>query len=164
MAKSPTYASHARIGCGGTRSTRCRFRAEGDGATWPCYARQAGGNGVHAIRGATSVAANTREAILTAGRALLEQMVARNDLAIGDVVAIWLTLTPDLNQAFPAEAARQLGWESVPLLCMQEIPVPGAEPRVLRALMLVQSAAAPAAVRHVYQGGARRLRPDLSEE
>lgn len=117
---------------------------------------------MQAIRGATTVAANTRDDILEAGRVLLAQMVSANDVALGDVVAIWLTLTPDLDQAFPAEAARQLGWDRVPLLCMQEIPVPGAEPRVLRALMLVQASGV-APVRHVYQGGARRLRPDLSD-
>ncbi|MEK7866273.1 MAG: chorismate mutase, partial [Planctomycetota bacterium] len=69
--------------------------------------------------------------------------------------------TPDLDADFPARAARQMGWASVPLLCAQEIAVPGAPPRIVRVLLLVNTDLAQEDVRHVYLGEAKKLRPDL---
>ena len=119
---------------------------------------------MRAIRGAISVAGNTRAAILAAARDLLQEMVAANRIAESEMVSIFFTLTRDLDQAFPAEAARDVGFRHVPLLCMQEIPVPGALPMVLRVLMHIDRAVSPSEVRHVYMGEARELRPDLEWE
>ncbi len=116
-----------------------------------------------AIRGAISVPANTREDILEAAGALLREMQRANALAPSELVAVLFTLTPDLDAAFPAEAARNLGWSAVGLMCMQEVAVPGAPPKVLRVMMLVERARLAAPV-HVYRGDARRLRPDLAGE
>jgi chorismate mutase len=57
-------------------------------------------------------------------------------------------------------AARDLGLNKVPLLCTQEIEVPGALPRVIRVL-LHYYAANGHAPQHVYLGEARTLREDL---
>jgi len=114
---------------------------------------------VRAIRGAIDVAENTREEIAAATCSLLTAIAERNDLVPEDVVSMFFTLTPDLNAAFPAWAARQIGWD-VPMLDMQEIAVPGALPRCLRVLIHARGAD-PA--RHVYLGAARSLRPDLEE-
>jgi chorismate mutase len=116
---------------------------------------------VRGIRGAIRVEANTAEAILNAARTLLEELTSANTLESDDVAAVVFTCTPDLDAAFPAEAARILGWNRVPLLCSREMDVPGAMSRVLRVLMLVNTTAAQEEIVHVYLGEAERLRPDL---
>ena len=117
---------------------------------------------VRGIRGAVPVKANTKAAIAAATRRLLRALVARNRVRPDDIAGVILTATPDLSADFPAYSARALGWTHVPLLCAQEIAVPGAMPRLVRAMMFVNTNAAPAAIRHVYLGAAARLRPDLA--
>ena len=75
------------------------------------------------IRGATGVDANDAHAIIAATRELLERIVAANDLLVEDVGSMIFTATPDLDAAYPARAAREMGWVNVPLLCMQEMMV-----------------------------------------
>lgn len=116
---------------------------------------------VRGIRGAVQVEANTPEAILDAARRLITEMVRANGVEADDVAAVIFTCTSDLNATFPAEAARALGWDRVPLLCSREMEVPGSLPRVLRVLMLVNTTLAQDEVVHVYLGEAERLRPDL---
>src|SRR6056297_3437835 len=69
------------------------------------------------VRGAITVDANDRHAILTATRQLLALMIRRNQIVAADVASATFTLTRDLDAEFPALAARQLGWLDVPLLC-----------------------------------------------
>lgn len=116
---------------------------------------------VRGIRGAVQVEANTPEAILDAARRLITEMVRANGVEPDDVAAVIFTCTSDLNATFPAEAARALGWDRVPLLCSREMEVPGSMPRVLRVLMLVNTTLTQDEVVHVYLGEAERLRPDL---
>lgn len=116
---------------------------------------------LYGIRGASTVAANTGAAILAATRQLLLKMQAENGFLAEDLVSAIFTLTTDLNAAFPATAARDLGWDRVPLLDAVEIDVPGALPRCVRVLLHVYTDRAPDAIRHVYAGGAECLRPDL---
>jgi len=116
---------------------------------------------VRGIRGAVQVEANTPEAILDAARRLITEMVRANGVEPDDVAAVIFTCTSDVNATFPAEAARALGWDRVPLLCSREMEVPGSLPRVLRVLMLVNTTLAQDEVVHVYLGEAERLRPDL---
>jgi chorismate mutase len=86
-----------------------------------------------------------------------------NHLDPEEMVAVFFTLTDDLNAAFPAEAARAMGLDRVPLLCLREVAVPGAMTSVLRILMLVNRDGPLNSVRHVYLGEARKLRQDLEE-
>jgi len=116
---------------------------------------------VRGIRGANAVRANTRSAILQATRELLEAMVQVNGVQVDDIVSVFFTLTRDLDAEFPALAAREMGWTQVPLLCAQEIDVPGAMPRCLRVLMHVHTTRSAAEIRHVYLGETAALRPDL---
>ncbi len=101
--------------------------------------------------------------IAAATAELLEQMMERNDVEPSDIVSLVFTATPDLVAAFPAVAARQLGLADVPLLCAQEIPVPGAVPRCIRVLMHLYTSRDYASLRHVYLGEAKSLRADLPE-
>ncbi|HLJ59462.1 MAG TPA: chorismate mutase [bacterium] len=115
------------------------------------------------IRGATTVDANTEQAILSATFELLQRIVSENEVDSDDIAGVIFTMTPDLNAVFPAEAGRRLpGWTQVPLMCMQEIAVPGALQRCVRVLMLINTTKTMDEVRHVYLGGATQLRPDLA--
>ncbi|MGE5675928.1 MAG: chorismate mutase [Mycobacterium leprae] len=116
---------------------------------------------VRAIRGAITVPANEREAILAATGEMLAELCARNDLDPADLVSAFFTVTPDLSAAFPAEAARRRGWVDLPMMCATEIPVPGSLPLCVRVMLHVNSNKAQSEVNHVYLRDAVRLRPDL---
>ena len=113
------------------------------------------------IRGATTVEANTREAILAATTELLTEMVRANDVRTEDVASAIFTTSPDLNAEFPAVAARTLGWTHAALLCAHEMNVPGSLSMCLRILLHVNTARGPDEIVHVYLRGARVLRPDI---
>jgi chorismate mutase len=118
---------------------------------------------VRAIRGAIQVEANDRDLILTGTSELVTEVLRRNDVDADDLISIVFTATPDLTAEFPAYAARLMGFHDVPLLCTTEIDVPGAMPRVLRLLALVESDRRRAQIHHVYLGGAAALRRDLPQ-
>jgi len=115
------------------------------------------------IRGATTVDENSALAILAATRELLTRIVEVNDVAVSEVASAFFTVTPDLTTAFPARAARELGWRHVALLDAQEIPVPDSLPRCVRTLIHWNTDRPQAEIRHVYLRGAAALRPDLKE-
>ena len=115
---------------------------------------------LHALRGATTVDANEREQILDATEELMRELLERNALAPAAIVNCIFTMTEDLNAEFPAVAARRMGFERVPLLCVREIDVPGSMPRVIRVLVQYHAADDHQA-RHVYLREARALRTDL---
>ncbi|MDQ7842748.1 MAG: chorismate mutase [Armatimonadota bacterium] len=120
---------------------------------------------IRGIRGATTCAADEEEAILEATEELLRQMADANGVESDEIAAIIFTATQDLTAAFPAEAARRLRWNLVPLLSATEMAVsdPRAVPRCIRVLMLWNTPRSQEEVVHVYLRGAARLRPDLKE-
>jgi chorismate mutase len=118
---------------------------------------------VRGIRGATAVENDDPEEILTATRELLTTVLRANaSLQPEDIASALFTVTDDLRSAYPARAARDLGWTHVPLMCAQEIPVQDSLPRCIRILLHWNTDLPQSAVRHVYLGAATRLRPDLS--
>ena len=118
---------------------------------------------VRAIRGAVQVEANTPEAISAGTKELLVEIMKANGLSHDEVISVHLTATPDLNAAFPAAAAREVGFESTPLLCAVEIDVPGALPRVVRAMATVETTLKSSEITHIYLGGAKALRRDIAQ-
>jgi len=116
-----------------------------------------------AVRGATQVGANDSQEILEATGELVAEVMARNNLTPRDVISVLFTTTPDLNAAFPAEAARRADFRDVPLMCATEIDVPGAPERIVRLLAHVDVERPRFAVRHVYLRGATVLRRDLAQ-
>jgi chorismate mutase len=116
---------------------------------------------LRAIRGAVTAARDEPDEIYRATRALLNEIVDRNGVAIADIISVIFTVTPDLTSAFPAMAAREMGWLDVPLLCTMEIPVPGALGHCIRVLLHVETDRPRHAIAHVYLGDAIVLRPDL---
>ena len=88
------------------------------------------------IRGAITVAADDPDLILQATRELLEEILSLNEtMRPEDIASAFFTVTDDLASTFPAQAASQMGWGLVPMLCAREIPVPNSLPRVIRVLV-----------------------------
>jgi chorismate mutase len=114
------------------------------------------------IRGATTVSADQPDLILEATRELLEAILSANTgMCPEDIGSAFFTVTEDLCATFPAQAARQMGWSLVPMMCAREIPVPGSLPRAIRVLVHWNTERAQREVTHVYLREAVRLRPDL---
>jgi len=117
---------------------------------------------VRGIRGATTVESDDAALIRAAARELMEEILRRNKINdFDEVISAVFTTTEDLVSAFPAEAARAIGMNQVPLLCAREIPVTGSMPRCIRVLLHVNSDRKPKEIEHVYLRDAQKLRPDL---
>ena len=112
------------------------------------------------IRGATTVDANTKECIYASTKALLREMIKANDVDKDDMASIIFTATDDLNAAFPAKAAREMGILNIPLLCSREINVPNSLQSCLRILILFNTNKKPDDIKHIYLKGAADLRSD----
>ena len=114
------------------------------------------------IRGATTVPSDEPDLILEATRELLEAILRENEsMTPEDVGSAIFTVTEDLASTFPAQAARQMGWGLVPMMCAREIPVPGSLPRVIRVLVHWNTDVPQNEITHVYLREAVKLRPDL---
>jgi chorismate mutase len=116
---------------------------------------------VRGIRGATTVEANTVEAVIEATRELLAAMLKANEVDVEHVASGFFTTTVDLNAEFPAVAARDMGWSNVALMCGHEMNKPGGLPMCLRILLHVNTDKPAGDVKHIYLRGARVLRPDI---
>ena len=120
---------------------------------------------VRGIRGATTAAANTEEAITDATGELLRELVRLNDLDPAELCFAYFTTTPDLTAEFPAFAARKLGWLDVPLLCGNDmdvrLPNPRGVPMCIRILLLYNSGRPQSAMRFAYLRGAEAIKADL---
>lgn len=114
------------------------------------------------IRGATTVDQNEAETITDATRELLQAIIAANEIEPEEVASVTFSTTADLDAAFPAKAARDLGWVDVALFCCQEIRVPDSVPMCIRVLIHWNTTKSQAEIVHVYQGDAQQLRPDIS--
>lgn len=116
---------------------------------------------VRGIRGAITVESNSEEEILAATQELLVAICAQNpSLLVGDLVSAWFTCTTDLNAVYPARAARELGWQDLPMLCAQEMFVEGSISKCIRVLLHWNTKIPVEEIRHVYLRDAIRLRPD----
>ena len=114
------------------------------------------------IRGATTVTEDDVDLILQATRELLEAIVKENaDMKPEDIGSAIFTVTEDLTATFPAQAARQMGWNMVPMMCAREIPVPGSLPKAIRVLVHWNTETPQSQIKHVYLRDAVKLRPDL---
>lgn len=118
---------------------------------------------LRALRGATCLVADDRDEMHDAVVELVAEMLERNALTTDDLISIVFTATPDLHSEFPAAAARKLALGDVPLLCVQELDIAGALPRVIRVLAHVETGLARAQITHVYLRGAEVLRKDLAQ-
>jgi chorismate mutase len=116
---------------------------------------------VRALRGATTVEADTTEQVSKRVGELVAEMLAVNGVHKDDLISVIFTATEDLTSMFPAAAARGVGLGDVPLLCARELAVEGATPRCIRVLMHLTTDRERSELRHVYLEGAVNLRDDL---
>ena len=118
---------------------------------------------VRGVRGAIDVSDDKPESILAATQEMLSAILEANPtLHSEDLVSGIFTTTEDLRAAYPAQAARAMGWDAVPMICSREIPVPGGLARCIRVLLHWNTDLPQNAIHHVYLGTATSLRPDLS--
>ena len=117
---------------------------------------------VRALRGATTVDVDTPEHIEERVVALLDTMLARNDVDHDDLISILFTATEDVVSTFPATAARKSGLGDVPLICARELEIDASMPMVVRMLAHVETDLVRSDVTHVYLHGAAALRRDLN--
>ena len=114
------------------------------------------------VRGATTIAMDNQENVLAATRELLQTIQRANpDLKTLDIGSAFFTTTADITSAFPAAAARGIGWDHVPMICTNEIPVSDSLPMCIRVLILWNTDQAQDSIQHIYLREAKKLRPDL---
>ncbi|KMT61309.1 chorismate mutase [Listeria fleischmannii 1991] len=120
---------------------------------------------VRAIRGATTIEQNTASEIYEATSELFQEILKQNQIADAEaLISVIITVTEDINAAFPARAVRVTpGFELVPVMGMQEIPVKGAPVRCIRMMVQANIDKPLAEIEHIYLKDAVRLRPDLVE-
>ncbi|MBV7507133.1 chorismate mutase [Bacillus sp. sid0103] len=117
---------------------------------------------IRGVRGAITVDENSEDVIISATEELLTRLIEENQIQPDQVGSIFISTTEDVNAAFPAKALRKLeGWTYVPVMCMQEIPVPNSLKMCVRVMMHVNTNEPQEDIIHVYLKGATVLRPDL---
>ena len=117
---------------------------------------------VRGIRGATSVVENDKNEIISKTTELLQTIISENNIEKEDIVSVIFTVTDDVSAEFPAVAARELGWTTVPLLCTREIPVPGSLQSCIRVLFHINTEKSQNEIKSIYLHDAKKLRPDLA--
>jgi chorismate mutase len=116
---------------------------------------------VRGVRGAITVDRDESTMIVSATERLLKAIVAENYIDTTQIASVLFSATPDLTTAFPAQAARRMGWTFVPLLSFTEIDVAGGLARCVRVLVHLNTDLRQDRIVHVFLDGARMLRPDL---
>jgi len=119
------------------------------------------GMSIRGVRGATIATTNGADAILAATRELLLAIRDANpSMQTEDVASILFTVSNELDAVYPAQAAHQLEWSGIPLICAREIPVPGGLPNCIRVMLHWNTDLPQSEVRHIYLKDAAKLRPD----
>lgn len=116
---------------------------------------------IRAIRGAITIENNVESEVLDQASKLIKQIISKNSLKIEDIISIIFTVTDDLNAVYPAAAVRKMGIVDVPLMCVQEMKVPGSLEKCLRVMLHISTDRNKSEIEHVYLEGATVLRPDL---
>lgn len=116
------------------------------------------------IRGAITVEKNEKTEIFVAVQRLLQAMVKENEIELDDIGAALFSATDDITAAFPAAAARQIGWEYVPLFDARQMDVDNSLEKCIRVLLLVNTDKKQAQIQHIYLEKAVCLRPDLTDK
>ena len=127
--------------------------------------RKVGGRMIRGIRGATTVTENTETQILTNTKALVEDMVAKNNITAETISHVFISVTKEINAAFPAKSLRQIpDWTYVPVMCMTEIDVPNSLSHCIRVMMAVNTTTKQDKIQHVFHNKAIKLRLDLIQK
>lgn len=117
---------------------------------------------IRGVRGAITVLENNEAEIVSATQRIARQVIKENGIIPESVASVFISVTEDVNAGFPAKALRQIeGWSLVPVMCMQEIPVPGSLSKCIRIMFHVNTDVRQDDIKHIYLEGAKVLRPDL---
>lgn len=114
------------------------------------------------IRGAITVETDTEKEILENTKELLLQIIEKNGLEKEKITAMFFSCTKDLKTAYPAVAAREIGFTDIALMCFQEMHVEGSLEKCIRVCIFYDEKMDKACIRPVYLKSAARLRPDLT--
>ncbi|WP_338451799.1 chorismate mutase [Niallia oryzisoli] len=118
---------------------------------------------IRGVRGAITVLENTENEIMQATSRLLHKMIEKNEIAPENVASVFISVTDDITEAFPAKVLRSKeGWGFVPVMCMKEITVSNALEKCIRVMMHVNTAKSQQEINHIYLENAMILRPDLA--
>lgn len=118
---------------------------------------------VRGVRGATTTIIDQKVDVYEATHELLQTILEANPtMLLENIASCLFTVTDDLRSAFPAEAARKMGWRTVPLMCAREIDVSGGLRRCIRVLIHWNTDLPQEKIQHVYLRDARSLRPDIT--
>lgn len=113
------------------------------------------------LRGATTVALDTKKEIKSSVQELLDGIFTVNSLEKAKVKAFIFSLTTDIHSYHPAKAARECGYDFAPLFAAIEPEIDGGLKLCIRVMLLTdENIDHP---KHVYQKGAKILRKDISE-
>lgn len=113
-----------------------------------------------AIRGATTVDKDCPEQIKECVKELLLELKNRNNLTSENIICIILSNTSDIRSYYPAKAAREAGFYSVPLFSASEPDIEGGLKLCIR-IMILAEISTPA--KAVYLRGATVLRKDITQ-
>lgn len=116
---------------------------------------------VCSIRGAITIENNSIEEVYDATKLMLNAIIEQNNIDLEDIISIIFTATRDIDCAYPAVAARQIGITDASLVCFQELYVVGSLPMCIRAMVMINSDKKQKEMNHVYLRNAEILRPDL---
>ena len=112
------------------------------------------------IRGATTASGNSVKEIEDAVVELVNELIARNNLANTNLLSITFTATKDLDACFPASIARKCnGLDSVAFLDCQQMYVSNDVDFCIR-LMAQVILPSNFTIKHPYLRGASKLRTD----
>ena len=117
---------------------------------------------IRGIRGATTVEINSNDAIVQATQELLRVMIERNGLVEDDVASVLFSVTPELDDSYPATAARMMGWTRTALMGFQEADIKHGLPMCIRVLIHWNTSKSIDEICHVFLHKAAALRPDLA--
>lgn len=118
--------------------------------------------GMRGVRGAITVEKNEKAAIWQAAKAMMQELIERNELAPEDIGAVIFSMTEDLTAVFPTAGVRQLpGFDLVPLFDARQCAIEGSLEKCIRVLVLADTGKAQRDIHHIYMGKAVALRPDI---
>ena len=124
-----------------------------------------GSSASRGIRGAITLEQDTTEQLEKATVELYSKIIEANEVKTEDISHIIFTLTKDLKCAFPAKFLREnFDMPFVPMMCFNELDVEASLEKCLRILIVVNTNKRQDEIKHIYLGGAKVLRKDLTSD
>jgi len=114
-----------------------------------------------AVRGATTLSTDTPDTMQIEVSRVLEALVSENHIQAEDILAVFFTMTPDLQSISPAKVARSaMPWKDVALFCSVEPEIVGLPTHAVRVMIQFYPTDSTRSLKHVYLNNAQQLRPD----